>query len=568
MATGNICPHIDGGADLGRKTKRWKTIHAGNLNDTPVADNGTASEADYGLVKLATQKEIDNSSSGAFAVTPHQLNGAIADAHDPTARQNIALLAFRQAVQGELSVQKMIDGIVDEYEDTTGLASYNGWGFLHSGAYLTSAGYPSYNKTGSGTPSGSPPYSATYDAYRAFDHADIEGWLTSSGPPVFIAYDFGAGNEFVLDYYTIQLGNLANSTARAPNTWDVLGSNDGTNWDVIGSESGVTWSVDDEIKGFSVDNAVAYRHYRLYITANNGDSRVGFGEWAMFSRESASPNAVVSGENVYSSLQSGTNISLNSDLGTNRRNSSYRILVNLPNLTGSQSALKVQFRSGTNGTCVVKRAFVGVQAAQGNPWDFEPGTRTQLYFDGQESYTTSVGEVVLSDLAELSFDGSDTLVVSFDFGDEGLPRISNTSGYSNVYRLQNVDAAEFDSPLAFTLDSSWQSMFVDDVHAASITDTQGFQADTAPEELSVVLFEEDDGSVALNTDIVASVSRDGGTTWTQVPLADSGEYEVGKHILTGIADVRAQPAGNACKYKVQIFNNKTITLHGASLQWR
>ena len=77
------------------------------------------------------------------------LGGGASLADMYAAQDNIALLAFRLAVQGALTVQKMEDGIVDEYEDETGVDTGES-----TATYDASGDYYSNNQgdqTGSGT---------------------------------------------------------------------------------------------------------------------------------------------------------------------------------------------------------------------------------------------------------------------------------------------------------------------------------------------------------------------------------------------------------------------------------
>ena len=91
---------------------------------------------------------------------------------------------------------------------------------------------------------------------------------------------------------------------------------------------------------------------------------------------------------------------------------------------------------------------------------------------------------------------------------------------------------------------------------------------TDPTTGHIVLFEEDVDAVTLNTDLVASVSRDGGTTWTAATLVLQGTYATGKNILTAEVDISAQPAGTSMKWKLVTANAKDMKIHGAALQWR
>ena len=90
----------------------------------------------------------------------------------------------------------------------------------------------------------------------------------------------------------------------------------------------------------------------------------------------------------------------------------------------------------------------------------------------------------------------------------------------------------------------------------------------APTDVHMVVFEQDGGvALTVNTDIKAYASRDGGTTWTQVTLADEGNYASGQRVLIGTADISGQPSGTTMTYKITTHNAKDMKLHGVSLLW-
>lgn len=93
-------------------------------------------------------------------------------------------------------------------------------------------------------------------------------------------------------------------------------------------------------------------------------------------------------------------------------------------------------------------------------------------------------------------------------------------------------------------------------------------AKTEPNGANILLLAEDlAADITLNTDLKASVSRDGGTTFTQVTLSDAGEFEKG-NLLTGTVDLSGQPTGTDMEWKVETLNNKFLNLHGVGLEWR
>ena len=96
-------------------------------------------------------------------------------------------------------------------------------------------------------------------------------------------------------------------------------------------------------------------------------------------------------------------------------------------------------------------------------------------------------------------------------------------------------------------------------------------AQAQPGTARITLFEHPStGTTIVNTDIKAYASRDNGTTYTQITLTDDGDYESGKKLLSGSADISGQPAGTSMRYKIETLNqssSKITRLHGVSLQW-
>ena len=91
-------------------------------------------------------------------------------------------------------------------------------------------------------------------------------------------------------------------------------------------------------------------------------------------------------------------------------------------------------------------------------------------------------------------------------------------------------------------------------------------ADAQPSSALVVLWHETVEAVDLNVDLIAEVSRDGGTNWTPAVLSQSSILGTGR-ILTGTVSLAGQPAGTSMKWRVRAPNNTALYLHGVGLQW-
>jgi hypothetical protein len=121
---------------------------------------------------------------------------------------------------------------------------------------------------------------------------------------------------------------------------------------------------------------------------------------------------------------------------------------------------------------------------------------------------------------------------------------------------------------------SGQDGFILLTAAASATATSttivsnAFTASSAPSTSRIVVFQENIDSITLNTDIVASVSRDGGSNFSTVTLADEGYVTgaSGQRILAGVVDISGQPSGTSLRWKLALANNQS-KIHGVSLSW-
>ena len=98
--------------------------------------------------------------------------------------------------------------------------------------------------------------------------------------------------------------------------------------------------------------------------------------------------------------------------------------------------------------------------------------------------------------------------------------------------------------------------------------SNAFSAGSVPTTSRIVVFEENVASPTLNTDIIASISRDGGSNFTTATLSDSGYVtgSSGQRILTGTATISGQPSGQSMRWKLALANN-AVKIHGVALQW-
>ena len=104
--------------------------------------------------------------------------------------------------------------------------------------------------------------------------------------------------------------------------------------------------------------------------------------------------------------------------------------------------------------------------------------------------------------------------------------------------------------------------------------SSGFEADKVPTSARIVLFQdysESNPQVVLpNTDINAYVSRDSGTTFTEITLLREMNIPVDDgavNFYVGTVDLDEKPNGKEMVWKIITHNNVGIRVRGVSLQW-
>jgi hypothetical protein len=135
---------------------------------------------------------------------------------------------------------------------------------------------PTLTSNTSATPivvSASSIYNSSYDAWKAFNNTNVDNvdcWVTASNTVTgWLKVDFG--NPRIVNKYTITARNYSDTTT-APKTWTFEGSNDNTNWTVLDTRTNeINWVLAQK-REYVFNNNIAYRYYRINITANNGST--------------------------------------------------------------------------------------------------------------------------------------------------------------------------------------------------------------------------------------------------------------------------------------------------------
>lgn len=92
-------------------------------------------------------------------------------------------------------------------------------------------------------------------------------------------------------------------------------------------------------------------------------------------------------------------------------------------------------------------------------------------------------------------------------------------------------------------------------------------AEAQPDTVYIQIQQNDAESITLNTDLIAYVSRDGGTTYSSATLSDLGDFG-STRILYGEVDVSGQPSGTSMVYKIRTANSKDTQVHATAILWQ
>ncbi|XXF78811.1 SBBP repeat-containing protein [Myxococcaceae bacterium GXIMD 01537] len=138
--------------------------------------------------------------------------------------------------------------------------------FMNLVPTMTSAFTPSGIVTRSGV------FSASYEAWQAFDATHGSMWISAvTQTPAWIAYEFGDGAKKVTKYALHYVNG--NITTRAPKNWTFEGWN-GSAWVVLDTRTNQTGWTGNERREFTLASPATYSKFRLNVTDDN-DARAG-----------------------------------------------------------------------------------------------------------------------------------------------------------------------------------------------------------------------------------------------------------------------------------------------------
>lgn len=212
---------------------------------------------------------------------------------DTVAHANILLNAFRVAIHHGLSVFSMVDGIVDELEDETGVTTSTNATYDSSGDYYHNPGSVGMVAGGTGTIIGDMNYSGLMA--RGFDgttsYAIWSGACQSAGQQAYLGKDWGSGvTKNITRYLTwgsSNYGYSAGSPSNGDHYIDLYGSNSvpssATDGTLIHHEVVVDTASGVNPQDITVDTPGAdYRYHWLRIYRVDGSDSLQFSEVRLY----------------------------------------------------------------------------------------------------------------------------------------------------------------------------------------------------------------------------------------------------------------------------------------------
>ena len=486
---------------------------------------------------------------------------------------NISLLGFKMAVNEGLTVFNLVDGVVDEFNDESGTDESEGSNDNYCGTddYYVNAS-PFCISAGFTTSSVTEPDTSTAGTNPTEGSGTLGSFTVPCGMTSATIKIWGAGGSSSWD--TPGYGDYNNTGGGGGFTTGTLATSGGQTLYISAGEGGYgvvnpnpnpCGSSADALFGggpgasggagiagvFTVNSTTPTCHPApgVYMVAGGGGGSGGFTAGI----DGGVGGGLTAGAGGAAGTASQTNYGgpIGCSGGGGDQEQGGQSLAAGPALSAPQITNGAFLKGGTGSYGGAGGGYYG-GGAGGRPGAQSPGDRVGAGGGGSSYYghpqitcgSTESGEACGSSGGSTDPDYSP---IPYNAG-EGGPSASDSQPGQDGYVL--ITASGLGSTLSTTIVS------------------EPFTSTSVATSSRIVVFEENIDTPTLNTDIIASVSRDGGTTFTNATLSDSGYVtgSSGQRILTGQADISGQPSGQSMRWKLALANN-TVKIHGVSLQW-
>lgn len=173
-------------------------------------------------------------------------------------------------------------------------------------------------------------------------------------------------------------------------------------------------------------------------------------------------------------------------------------------------------------------------------------------------YTNGVADLVISGSGVAGTVGANP----------GFASIGALTGFSGQYFFGYMDEIRFSKNARYTANFTPPTAVFGTTSASTELRSIAVPAMAAPTTGKLYfVFETVSGTVTPGTTVSAAMSRDNGTTWTDIPLTKTNIAGTGRDVYEGSASLAAQPTGTQMKYKLIAQPGLTIKIHDACMQW-
>jgi len=245
-----------------------------DVNEIPALDTAKITTGTFDASRIG---------SGTFAdarISQSSVSQHATSFDDNKIVNDISTLALRQASDQNKSAYSTGSSSVDVFQDSTGIDTTTNI-LRNVNEYVSSTSQSTTNYGATTNLFNASPFTnnASYasSAGTASNFFDSDG-ITSSGGggmggyigfPQYAQIDFGSGNAYVINKYSIYAGHDNNGPYFGSHT--IQGSNDGSNWTTLRSHSGSNGlSTPGGFFSYTFTNTTAYRYYKCNVTDNAG----------------------------------------------------------------------------------------------------------------------------------------------------------------------------------------------------------------------------------------------------------------------------------------------------------
>ena len=555
VKTGDIAADAVTSAKIGDDQINSEHFAAASIDNEHIADDAVGADqlaADAVVnASIATGADIAGAKIADNAIGPNQLSGTLdlssktvtlpaasVQAHannfdDNLIQSNIAMLGFKVAAANDLAKFSLVDQIIDEYEDASGIdASASTNETLASGAY-------SGQSTTSTTPTVSGGTITTDGDYKVHSFTSNGNYVTDTTQSIDVLVVAGGGTG----------GRHGGGGGGAG------GLIYATNWELAAGTHAVTVGVggDSEWVGDpGEDSSIG----TLLVAKGGGKGKREAGDQS----DSSPYSGGSGGGSARSTTFSGIQPTQSGDSGTygfgNRGGAGLN--------DGTSAAAGGGGGAGAVGTAgtVSGSTYTGGNGGAGKVVNITGSNVTYAAGGGGASWGDpgnpgTGGSGGGGNASQRWNDGGDATGYGSGGGGGGQDSGANGGG------------AGSDGIVIFRRKTTFNATTYNDLTLQSTATT----AEAAPTKADlIILIENAAGTATINTDVKGYISRDGSAFSSAVTFVDEGTWGTNKKVLAAHdVDISGIASGTSMKYKITTHNqgaSKITKIHAASLGWR